>query len=82
MKKRYSQPSKFGLHKPNKKLKETTHNRTYKFARKLKHGIDCLICMGLCGTGPYKANRWKRNSGKMPKYKNRKKGIKNLIENI
>ena len=69
---------KFGLKKAKTKLKTTTNNKEYKIALKLSDGgVDCIICMGKCGYGSYRSNKWKRNAGKMPKYKNKKKGIKN-----
>jgi len=66
-------PKKWGLNKSAKRLKETTHNKEYKIVNKLRGrdggGIDCMICMGKCGYGPYRANKWKRNCGKKPRYK-------------
>ena len=71
---RGSTPNKWGLNKRTEKLNETTLNKEYKTVKKLKakngKGIDCIICMGLCGYGPYRANKYKRNCGKKPRYKN------------
>lgn len=74
--------SVFGLNKAKKKSKETTNNKEYKIARKLSQdgGVDCVICMGKCGYGGYRANKHKRNAGKMPKYKNRKRGLRSYRE--
>ncbi len=79
-----STPNKWGLNKSTKRLNETTHNREYKIVTKLKgrkgRGIDCIICMGRCGYGPYRANKWKRNCGKKPRYKNiDRRSIKNFV---
>lgn len=75
--------SVFGLNRAKEKSEKTDNNKEYKIARKLSQdgGVDCIICMGRCGYGSRRSNGYKKNSGKMPKYKNRKKGIKNLIIN-
>ena len=57
------------LNKKRKLRKTTTSNREYKAALK-SEGVDCPICQGKCGYGPYRANKWKRNCGKKPRYKN------------
>jgi len=53
-------------------LKETTHNRLYKWARRTvaleeKYGPWCPVCRMRC-YGPW--NKQKRNDGKKPRYKN------------
>ena len=78
-----STPNKWGLNKSAKRLNETTHNKEYKTVKKLKgkdgKGVNCIICMGKCGYGPYRANKFKRNCGKKPRYKNiDRRSIKNL----
>jgi len=70
---RGSTPNKWGLSKCAKKLDETTHSKEYKIAKKLQgrdgKGIPCIICMGPCGNGPYRSNKFKRNCGRKPRYK-------------
>jgi hypothetical protein len=66
--------SKFGLHKAKKQTSETTDNRTYKRANKLVNFAHCLICMGPCwAAGPYRSNKFKRNCGRKPRYKDKRK---------
>lgn len=65
---------RWGLNKSALRLARTTHNKEYKTVNKFRgwngKGIDCIVCMGKCGYGPYRANKWKRNCGKQPRYKN------------
>ncbi len=75
-------PSKWGLKKCKRKVKETTDNRTYKIARQFERNgaVDCIICMGKCGYGPKRANKWKRNCGKKPRYKDKgRRSIKDFV---
>jgi len=69
---RGSTPNKWGLKKCKSKVKKTTDNRTYKIARLFERdgAVDCIVCMGRCGYGPMRANKYKRNCGKKPRYKN------------
>jgi len=79
-----STPKKWGLNKCAKRLDETTHNKEYKIVNKLQgrngKGIPCIICMGPCGNGPYRSNKFKRNCGKKPRYKNiDRRSIKDFV---
>jgi hypothetical protein len=64
---------KFGLKKKSSFLKNTTDNRSYKIYLKYVGGISCLVCMGKCGFGPYRSNKFKKNCGRKPKYKDKRK---------
>lgn len=65
-----------------KLIKTTTDNRVYKQARwsknhHNKYNYYCTICRQRCMPKIIE----KRNYGKMPKYKNRKRGLKALEKN-
>jgi len=68
-----STPSKLGLHKVRQTLKTTTDNRTYNVTLRYHEAVDCIVCMGLCGYGPRKANQFKRSRGQKPRYKDKRK---------
>ena len=60
------------MRKKKRVLKETTHNRLYKWARRTraledKYGRWCWVCCMRC-MGPW--NKPKCNDGKKPRYKN------------
>ena len=65
---------KWGNKKVKKVLKETDSNYIYNRAKKFSEHVQCVVCMGPCGgSGPYRANKFKRNCGKKPKYKDKRK---------